>query len=224
MSSTSTFAGINFGYDSDAIFKYRNENMCHKWRQCVDDKFLFCDIKGMVNENGNYVFNGNVKDHLKSLENFQPIFIQYWAPNKPTRGYSFNGSGLPYPNEEIAYSNTSNKGVAKILEGQFTFKLDFPNSYYSQMGKKLNPPLVKFKFCDGEGNNMSKIYTVIIGDPIPFRSLNPTKKRNWSKGPLFYYNPDMSLCRNQYQILKDSSYPYNTMKEPKNFWGKKPPK
>ncbi len=224
MSEGSAFAGVSFGYNSDAVFKYRDEKMCSKWNNCVDNNFLMCHVEAITNQNGNYVFKGNIKSYLGALANIQDVYIQYWAPNKPTRGYSFNGSGLPFANEEMAYQDTDNKGVAKVAGGQFIFNLDYPNSYYTQMGRKLNPPQVKFRFCDSKGKSMSKVYTVPLGHSIPFRSLNETKKRDWSKGPLFYSNPDMPPCRTQFQILVDSRYPDQTMKEPANFWGTKPPK
>ncbi len=223
MTEGSAFAGISFGYDSDAIFKYRNEYMCSKWKECAHQEFMLCGIKAMVNKNGNYNFKGHTKNYLDALGKLQGIYIQYWAPNKPTRGYSFSGSGLPFPNEEIAYEDTINKGVIKVLQGEFNFHLDYPNSYYSQMGKKLNPPQVKFRFCDGQGKIMSKIYTVILGNSIPFRSLNWPKKRNWNIGPLFYENKDMPVCRTQFQRVIESRYPEDTLKEPANFWGKAVP-
>lgn len=224
MSNSNSFAGINFGYDSEKIFKYRDENMCSDWKNIAEKEYMMCKIEVLGNNQGNYVINGNIKNHLKSFAKFQDIFIQFWATNKCTRGYSFNGSGLPFPNEEIAFENTTNKGVIKLLDGEFTFNIDSPNSYYTNMGTILNPPCVKYKFCDTNGKSMSKIYTIIIGKTIPYRSLNFPKKRDWNEGPLFYQNKDMPTCRNQFQILMDSKYPGKNGEEASNFWGGKPPR
>ena len=222
--SSNAFSGYNKGYDSDAIFKHRDENMCSEWRNVVQQEFLSCSIKASANKTGNYVFNGALKDYLSTMARSYDVYLQYWAPNKTDRRYSFNGSGLPFPNEEVAFQDTSNKGVIRVLGGQFQFNLEYPNSYYSQMGKKLNPPLVKFRFCDSNGKALTDVHTVILGHSIPFRSLNWTKKRNFNDGPLFYYNPEMPQCRNQYQILYDSRYPDETLRVPANFWGTKPPR
>lgn len=224
MSEGSAFAGISFGYNSDAIFEYRKKHMCDKWKNTVHKEFMMCNVSVMDNNKGNYVFEGNIKSYLGELGNIQDIYIQFWAPSKPTRGYSFPGSGLPFPNEAIAYQDTTNKGAILITGGKFTFNLEYPNSYYSDMGKTYNPPQVKFQFCDGNGKTMSKVYTVILGDGIPYRTLNFTKKRDWNDGPLFYYNSRMPKCRNQFQILIESRYPETTMKESTNFWGLTPPR
>lgn len=221
--SSQAFAGISFGYNSEAIFDYRKENMCEKWRETLDKKFLLCDIKAYSNKKGNYLFKGTIKSFLKDLSLTQPIFLQFWAPNKPTRGYSFNGSGLPFPNEEVAYEDTPNKGAIIVTDLNFSFALEYPNSYYSNMGKKLNPPQINFRFCDRSGKIMSRVYTIPLGNPIPFRSLTWPQKRDWNIGPLFYDNKELLECPNQYQILINSQYPVKTMKEPKNFWGHKPP-
>ena len=155
---TSNFASINYGYDANAILKCRDESTCTKWQDIIHKNFQQCDIKGKVNQNGNYVFNGCLKDYLAKLSNNFDIFVQYWAPNKAANNYS--GKVLVYPNEEIAYEGTCNKGVSKTLDKEFTFTVENPNSYYTQMGKKLNNPLVKFRFCDGNGKILSNIYTI----------------------------------------------------------------
>lgn len=216
------FAGISGGYNSEAIFKYRDENMCSKWKNIVEKEFMGCSVKGITNQNGNYRFTGTTKNYLNILTRSLDVYLQYWAPNKPDRRNSFNGSGLPFPSEEVAFDNTSNKGVIRILGGEFTFHLDYPNSYYSHMGKKLNPPLVKFRFCDSSGRQLTDIHTIILGHSIPFRSLSFPNKR-WTDGPMFYNNTEMPPCRSQSQILMDSAYPEKTMEEPSNFWGTKPP-
>ncbi len=155
---TSNFASINYGYDVDAILKCRDDATCTEWSDIIDKKFQQCDIKCKANQNGNYVFNGCLKDYLAKLSNNFDIFVQYWAPNKATKNYS--GKVLVYPNEEIAYEGTINQGVSRILDQEFTFTVEQPNSYYTQMGRKFNLPQIKFRFCDGNGKILSNIYKI----------------------------------------------------------------
>jgi hypothetical protein len=154
----SNFANIKYGYDKDAILQCRDESTCSQWRNIVNKQFQECDINCKANKNGNYVFNGQIKNYLYKLSNTFDIFVQYWAPNRATKNY--NGRVLIFPNEEIAYEDTINQGVAKILDGEFTFNIEQPNSYYTQMGTILNQSQVKFRFCDGNGKLLSNIYTV----------------------------------------------------------------
>lgn len=219
----SNFAGANEGYNADAIFKYRDEHMCHKWRNHMYKKFFMCDIQAMSNSNGSHVFNGKLKNHLATFGRMMDIYVQYWAPAKVQRGGSFNGSGLPFSNEFIAYQNTPNRGVVKVFGVDFTFNIDNPNSYYSELGSKLNPPEVKFRLVDANGKSLSKIYTVQVGTSIPYRSSTYLQKRG-QMGPMFYDNKEIKgLCRNQFQILMESQFP-SDMKPYHNFWGLKPPR
>jgi len=210
--SQTNFAGISFGYDSDKIFKERDETMCSRWK-CSNAIYTDCALDIKYNANGNFIIDG--------MTNGKGVFVKYWAANPPTYSLSFAGSGLPYPNEEIAFEKTPNQGVAKIENGNFQFALEYPNSYYDEMLKVLIPPQVQFVFCDKDGKTMSDIHAAKLGNGIPFRSLTWPQKRNWNIGPMFYCNNNLPV-RNQEQILRSSGYPA-VNKEPDNFWGWMPP-
>lgn len=57
---------------------------------------------------------------------------------------SYMGSGLPFPNEEIAYEGSPNAGEAPVKEGKFAFKLVSPNAYYKDNGATVVKPHVHF--------------------------------------------------------------------------------
>lgn len=93
--------------------------------------------------------------------------MKYWAANPILRNYSYSGSALPYPNPEEAYENTPNQGDVLLDNfGRFAIKLDHPSGYYVRQGKILLKSHVHFK-VDG----LNKVYTVIIADHFPYRSL-----------------------------------------------------
>ena len=75
--------------------------------------------------------------------------VSYWASQSSQTGYSFSGSGLPYPNEDIAFNGTPNKGVTMTDNvGEFTVQITKPNSYYDSNRNLINPTLYyKVLFC-----------------------------------------------------------------------------
>ncbi len=211
--SQTNFAGISFGYDADKIFKERDEKMCSRWK-CSNAQYMDCVLDIKYNSNGDFLIDG--RTDLSGVS-----FVRYWAAAPPTYSLSFSGSGLPYPNEEVAFEKTPNQGVAKVEGGKFQISLEYPNSYYDKMLKELVQPEVKFVFCEKSGNNIGDVHAVKLGNGIPFRTLTYPMKRDWNIGPLFYCNNNLPV-RNQEQILRASGYPA-VNKEPINFWGKMPP-
>lgn len=210
--SQTNFAGISFGLDADKIFKERDEKICSRWK-CSNAQYTDCKIDIKYNANGNFIIDGET--------GFGPTLVKYWAACPPTYSLSFAGSGLPYPNEEVAFEETPNKGVAKVERGKFQFALEYPNSYYDNMQKVLVEPQVQFVFADEDGKNQGDIHVAKLGNGIPFRSLTWPMKRDWNAGPLFYCNNNLPV-RTQEQILRDSGYP-SVNKVPGNFWGTMPP-
>jgi len=183
-------------------------------------EFIFDNnCKGYVlnNGEGEYVVKGSVPTKTNDAT------LLFWAANPADYLTSFSGSGLPFPNAEIAYENTTNKGATKISGGVYQFRVRFPNAYYSGLGSVYVEPCVHIKVCEEGGDN--KIYTVNLSNGIPFRSLTypPTQPGTAPRtSPLFYAGRDELPMRTQEQILRDSGYPEkNTM--PQNFWGLKPP-
>jgi hypothetical protein len=126
--------------------------------------FKHHDISGIVSYNEfNDTFTLKGKLH-------QAQAIKYWAANPMIRNYSYSGSGLPYPNPEVAYHNTPNSGLINPEDNdqdqEFIITLKHPSEYYVKLGKKLLKPHVHLLLVD-----QNKIITVVIGDAIPNRSL-----------------------------------------------------
>lgn len=146
---------------------------------------------------------------------FENPTIFYWAPAPPNRGSSFSGSGLPFPNPEVAYDNTPNVGKIVATNRKFAFRIKYPNAYYSALGTGYIPPIVNLKVC--EEKQADKITTIKIDDGIPFRSLTHIGGHSIEK----YSVPEQEV-RTQEQILRANAYPTEN-KMPTNFWGTKPP-
>jgi len=98
--------------------------------------------------------------------------IKYWASNPIWKNYSYAGSGLPYPNHNIAYENTINHGIVSVINGQFTITVQHPSEYYVSQGKKLLKPHVHLHLLDED-----KVVTLVIADFLPYRSLKNLPNR-----------------------------------------------
>jgi len=217
MPGDDAFAGLSFGYDSKKVFEYRDAAMCSDWKDC-DYSNEYCNLTVKQNTYGDMIISGIAKSRLLLTAMYGGVLVKFWAPAKPQRGYSFDGSGIPYPTEAIAYQNSSNIGVAELIKGRFEFLVNRPGSYYKDLGKTLVKPEIKFQFSDYNNQPLSPAFRIPLGDGIAFRTQSWTPKRDWNIGPMFYYAPNLPI-RTQYQILKDSAY---TLKEPANFWGLTP--
>ncbi len=205
------------------VFNEADATINPEWRSIYKELPL-CNINVMTKkDNQIFVISGMLKGSLLMMAATQQLVLHYIAPNSPTYNSSFSGSGLPYPNEHVAFENTENEGVVEIVNGRFSFSIRYPNSYYTELGSVLVPPQVKIRVCSKIGmKSMSDVQVIQLGKGIPFRSLTYPYQRNYVNGPLFYDNTSMPPVRSQYQILIDSKYP-NVNKMPANFWGTKPP-
>lgn len=205
------------------IFNEVDSTINPQWRSIYKDLPL-CNVNLMTkNNHGIFVISGMLKGNMLMLSATQQTVLHFIAANSPTYNSSFSGSGLPYPNEHVAFENTENEGIVEIINGRFSFSIRYPNSYYSEMGTILNPPQIKIRVCSKNGMNpLSDVQTIHLGNSIPYRTLTYANQRNYINGPFFYDNTSMPPVRSQYQILMDSKYP-NVNKIPANFWGTKPP-
>lgn len=92
----------------------------------------------------------------------------FWAASPPNYIQSFNGSGLPFPNAQVAYEGTPNHKKVQIDDMmQFDIKFVFPNAYYHDLGRVYVPPHINFVF----GINGVK-HTIYLNEDIPARSLS----------------------------------------------------
>ena len=214
--SDNSFAGINFqDPNSKTIFDTMSEKMCPDYKTKNESMFIN-NLKLIKNDNYSFSVSGNINHY-----NGEKLFVKYTAPNSPTYSTSFAGSGLPYPNEDIAFENTPNRGVVKVVNGTFEILLKYPNSYYINMGTIYIPPHVKLVLFNDKNKQIGDIKNIELGEGIPFRTLTWPEQRNWNIGPLFYQNNNLTV-RTQDQILLDSAYP-SVNKVPDNFWGLMPP-
>jgi len=221
--SDNSFAGINFDDpNTEAIFESREKEMCPKW-STFEDKGIIAKVTILKkNDEKKFIINGVLNNNiLKKTNDNHKYVIKFWGANNPTYNTSFSGSGLPFPTEAIAFDRLKNSGQTKINGENFSFQVDYPNSYYTNMGTLLVSPEVKIQIIDSDNNPVSSIQTIKVGHEIPFRTLTWPVQRNWNNGPMFYYNPSVTV-RSQYQILLDSAYNANKP-VPKNFWGSVPP-
>lgn len=72
------------------------------------------------------------------------VEVKYAAAAPADLRMSHMGSGLPYPNEEVAYEGSPNVGKVPIQGGKFQFVLISPNAYYKDNGATLVSPHVHF--------------------------------------------------------------------------------
>ena len=206
------------------------------------NKIMSCNVNPNNLNEGTYTVSGKIhaNDGTKLI---------YWAPNPPNHGLSYSGSGLPFPNPQVAYENTPNLGSTIVKNGSYQFKLYFPNSFYTKLGTILNEPRVHIKLC----GQQSKIDTILLNNQIPYRTLgytlgnvalkrtqgdcdcnNPNRVYNCGSfglcpaacngnnkcSPFFYTNQYKGPLRTQERILIDSQFPKEWNH---NFWGGKPP-
>jgi hypothetical protein len=130
------------------------------WDSVLEFKWDKC--KGLVyaNKSGNFLIKGTASE---------PGILQYWAAAPNTCTYSTAGTGLPFPNEEVAYENTPNKGEIKVgNNGKFKINLMYPAGYYINGGEIYVPPHINIKICGSKENILNRI---VLPVEIPFRSL-----------------------------------------------------
>ena len=86
--------------------------------------------------------------------------LRYLAAAPPDFRQSYAGSGLPWPNEEVAYGQTPNRGTVKTHEGNFSFNIMYPNAYYVNCGSTLVQPHVHLVVNDSE------VMDIKLGGPL----------------------------------------------------------
>jgi len=175
-----------------------------------NNTYCDCNITIFKKNNVDLVnIRGKIND---SVDNDEVLYLAAAPADHIT---SFAGSGLPYPNKEIAYLNTPNKGVVELNLRRFEINILMPNSYCVDMCNTLVKPTLLLKYTT---DNVVRIIKIPVGNRIPFRSQNYPVQRT---GPNFYAAGWNMPVRSQNQILLDSGYPeINEM--PDNHWGLKP--
>jgi hypothetical protein len=145
-----------------------------------------CQVSGFINEN---VLNNK-------------LFYDVAAPANNT--FSYSGSGLPWPNQELAFS-AKNVGAVLLLEStpngeknKFTIRFKMPNSYYTDLGTVLVEPELYISYNNGF---VDKQHVVHLWRGIAHRTLTYSKERK----NCLYYATELPV-RDQETILRDSKY------------------
>jgi hypothetical protein len=138
----------------------------------------------------NIVFNNDhsllrLTGSVKNIAMFNHIVII--AANPIDRMSNYSGSGLPFPNYEIAFENTPN--IQKVdASGIFDITFKYPNSFYMPDGIKKILPSVYFIFTDNNNNTFRIQYE--LHDLLALRTL---VNRSSRKNPEFYGAKDYIL-------------------------------
>lgn len=93
---------------------------------------------------GQIIIDQNLVITIKGRCNVPGDEIKYAAAAPANFRLSYMGSGLPFPNEDIAYEGSPNIGKAPIINGKFEFAVTCPNSYYKDNGATVVDPHVHF--------------------------------------------------------------------------------
>lgn len=148
--------------------------------------------------------------------------IFYWAANPPNYNTSFSGSGLPFPNPEIAFDKTPNIGKTRVTGGTICFYVYFPSSFYTDDNNTFIPPTIYYKASDSRETKI-----INLKNAIPYRTLtDPIAPLRCKNSPLFYQNDNLLKIkdvRSQEKILIESGYPSKNIM-PQNFWGNSIPR
>jgi hypothetical protein len=132
------------------------------WRS-HSDSFDNCDTILSENDTGMVILDGTLSNLYKKYgKTIGNIYVKYWAPASQSDVNNISGVNIPFPNEEIAFQDTLNKGVIEVENNKFRFELYRPQSYYMNVGDKPVRANVKFIFCDKKMRPFSNIYNVII--------------------------------------------------------------
>lgn len=140
--------------------------------------------------------------------------IRWIAPNKPTRGIGFNGSGLPFATYDQAFENTPYQGVIQSRDGSFSILLtDLPNAFYTSLGSTYVPPVLMLETMSDEGKFKTHLFLSPVA--VPFRwiagappgpRVSPSEDDN---GRAMYYTgrETLPLFKNQEALLRTRGYP-----------------
>ena len=148
------------------------------WEAVLNFKWNNCKGSLYANKKGNFKLKGTATGG---------DVIKYWAAAPNTCTYSTAGTGLPFPNEEIAYENTPNKGELKLgLGGSFEILLQYPSGYYANQGELYVPPHLNIKICDSSNKQTGIMNRILLPGELPFRSLGfnlANSGREWQPVP-----------------------------------------
>jgi hypothetical protein len=109
------------------------------------------------------------------------------APNPIDRMSNYSGSGLPFPNYEIAFENTPNIHTIDS-SGVFDISFKYPNSFYIPDGINKIKPSIFFIFTDNNDDSFRLQYEL-----HDINALRTLVNRSSRKNPEFYGAKDYIL-------------------------------
>ena len=142
----------------------------------------------------NVAFNGDhsllqITGSVKKNALYNSVVII--AANPIDRMSNYSGSGLPFPNYEIAFENTPN--IHNVdSSGTFNISFKYPNSFYTPDGINKIKPSIYFVITDSaaSGSNNSFRIQYELHDIVALRTL---VNRSARKNPEFYAAKDYVL-------------------------------
>lgn len=171
-------------------------------------------VDGIVirNQDGTVTVTGRV-----TALGIQPQKIKWIAATPVTRGIGFAGSGMPYPNREIALADTPHMGEFTSPDGSFQLKLrGIPAGYFAGLGSVYVPPLIEF-YSNGIKDGKVVHTALWINDTAaPFRwssgapaTLRAAPAEVGAMGRSMYYlgREDLPLFDSQEAALRARAYP-----------------
>jgi hypothetical protein len=126
-----------------------------------------------------------IKGSVKNKVIYNNVIII--APNPIDRMSNYSGSGLPFPNYEIAFENTPNIHTIDS-SGVFDISFKYPNSFYIPDGINKIKPSIFFIFTDNSDNSFRLQYEL-----HDINALRTLVNRSSRKNPEFYGAKDYIL-------------------------------
>jgi hypothetical protein len=127
----------------------------------------------------------NIIGSIKFSDQYSKVLII--APNPIDRMINYSGSGLPFPNENIAFENTPNYQIID-KSGNININFKYPNSFYSRNGKNKIVSSIFIELTKLDGTSFQLQYE--LEDLNNLRTLINRENR---KGPEFYGAKDSIL-------------------------------
>jgi len=88
-----------------------------------------------------------IEGYIKNPSQYSKMLVL--APNPIDRMINYSGSGLPFPNEHIAFENTKNMFLING-SGVINTTFNYPNSFYSRDGKTKMLPSIYVELTGGD--------------------------------------------------------------------------
>lgn len=144
-----------------------------------NDEYIYLNIS--IQNNSKMFIEG----YVKNPSQYEKMVLL--ASNPIDRMINYSGSGLPFPNEHIAFENTKN--ILLISGGGvINTVFSYPNSFYSRDGKNKILPSIYIELVEGNKQPFQLQYEL-----SDFNTLRSLINRESRKGPEFYSAKDAIL-------------------------------